>query len=790
MSQIMLNESQIAAIFDNTPIILMLFDCRGYLRLINNRARNLLGINYPDVTELSIDSMIRCLSTDSRPITKNISECNCKACELIRAFRDTVSSGNRRVISDIGSTAFSPRLIDGKIYRATIARLELTGESIILMAIEDIAKSAYSESKISGIEMAKSSELYQALFENANDAIFIMKDYTFIECNNRTLKMFGCARDQIIGKPPSDFSPEFQPDGRNSLEKSKEKMQAALEGIPQIFEWLHCRLDKTPFYTEVSLNHIPSLGKTALQAIVRDITERKMAEKALKESEEKFRRIAEHIFDVIVTVSLDGTLTYISPSVERIFGYKSEQLTGKNAYSFVKESEIAHLVELFKQVSRGEYIEGKCLHLRKADDNWADIEIYALPIYKNGVIDGAQAIIRDITETKRLRELESRTQRLETAGKIAGQVAHDFNNLLGPLVAYPALIKDMLPADHPALSFIDDIEAASNKIADINQQMLTLGRRGHYNQEVLNLNPLISQAVRDMGKLPDSITIELDLAPGLMNIKGGNAQIYRAIMNVLANARDAIGDSGKIIVKTENIYVDSAMLGYSRVPVGEYVRVSISDTGPGISPEIAPKIFDPFFTTKTTDKTRGSGLGLSIVGAVMNDHNGCIDLKSDIGQGTTFYLYFPASRESISETNEVDIRGGTESIMVVDDDNLQRTVLSNLLGRLGYNVTTCENGEKAIENLKNARIDLLILDMIMPGGIDGAETYRRALMINPDQKAIIVSGFSETERVRKAQAIGASAFVKKPINLKVLASAVRKALDTKKTVPTQIAVSK
>lgn len=779
ISQSIFNRAQITAIFDNSPTILMLFDSRGNLIRLNNLARNLLGITDPHIPKLHIGDLIRCVSTHSKlGICKP--ERLCKSCELIQGFWDTASSGTRHNITDIKSDILCPGSVQGIILKATTARLELEKELPVIITMEDITEFTRLKENLHRAEISKSSELYQTLFENANDAIFIMKDYTFIECNSRTLKMYGCTKEQIIGKPPSHFSPEFQPDGNSSVDKALEKMQAALNGTPQIFEWLHCRIDRTPFYAEVSLNHIPSLGKTALQAIVRDITERKMAETALKESEEKFRRIAERAFDVIVTVTTDGTLTYISPSVERIFGYKPDQLLGKNAHIFVKESELSEMARLFNQVSLGKYIENRCLHFRKADGSWSNIEINAVPIFKNDAIYGAQAIIRDVTETKRLQELESRAQRLETAGKIAGQVAHDFNNLLGPLVAYPELIRDMLPENHPALSFLYDMEKASNKIADLNQQLLTLSRRGHYNQDVFNLNPLISQAVKDIGKLPESLIIELDLAADLMNIKGGSAQVYRAIMNVLTNARDAVGSSGKIVIKSENVYIDKTIIGYGRVLKGEFVKLTITDTGTGIPPENIQKIFDPFFTTKTTDKIRGSGLGLSVVDAVMKDHGGYIDLKSGVGQGSAFYLYFPITHQAVPDAIDADIVGGDESIMVVDDDDMQRNVLCNLLGRLGYKVSTCESGEQALEILKDNPHNLLILDMVMPGGIDGAETFKRVLQINPKQKAIIVSGFSETGRIREARAMGASAFVKKPLNMKALASAVRKALDSAK----------
>jgi len=391
----------------------------------------------------------------------------------------------------------------------------------------------------------------------------------------------------------------------------------------------------------------------------------------------------------------------------------------------------------------------------------------------------------DITETKRLQKLESRAERLETAGTIAGQVAHDFNNLLAPMVAYPEFIRDELPGDHPVLTYLDQIEKSAQKIADINQQLLTLGRRGHYNQDALNLNTIVHQAVKDiMPRLADSVTCETSLESDLMNILGGGSQILRVITNLLVNAVDALNDIGYINIKTENYYADDVSGAYSRVPKGEYVKLTISDNGCGISDDIVHKILDPFFSTKTSDKKRGSGLGLSVVDAVIKDHNGYLDLKTQLGKGTSFYIYFPATRKSSNDDSSDKSIGGNETILVVDDDAIQRDVSTRLLEKLGYEVSSVESGEKAIEYLRENPHNLVILDMIMPGGIDGAETYQRILKTCPNQKAIIVSGFSESDRVKAVQELGAGAFVKKPLTKKTFASAVRTELDKKEEVVT------
>lgn len=513
--------------------------------------------------------------------------------------------------------------------------------------------------------------------------------------------------------------------------------------------------------------------------VMHDITERKQAEEALIESEKKFRLIAERTFDVIVMVEMDGTITYVSPSIERVFGHMPKDLIGKKVMNFVPESAIPEVIRTLKQSAAGNLVEPEFSKFEKADGSIADIEINAIPIYKEDQVIGAQAIIRDISETKRLQEQESRAQRLESAGRVAGQIAHDFNNLLAPLVAYPDFIKEGLPENHPTLKYINDMEKSANQIAEINQQLLTLSRRGHYNQEALNLNDVIQFAIGEMGILPQALVIQTDFANNLMNVRGGAAQIHRVLSNLIYNARDAMLDVGNIIIKTENYYADNLTINYGHIPKGEYIKVTISDIGGGIPKDIQHNIFDPFFTTKSSDRRRGSGLGLSVVDAVMKDHEGFIDLKSKVGEGTSFYLYFPITRGNIKTSDDNEIFGGTESILVIDDDEVQCNVALKLLKKLGYNATAVNSGEKAIKYLKENPQDLLLIDMIMPNGIDGTETFKRVLDIYPAQKAIIVSGYAESSRVEEARQLGIDIYIRKPLTLRLLAPYLRRVLDKK-----------
>jgi two-component system, cell cycle sensor histidine kinase and response regulator CckA len=244
-----------------------------------------------------------------------------------------------------------------------------------------------------------------------------------------------------------------------------------------------------------------------------------------------------------------------------------------------------------------------------------------------------------------------------------------------------------------------------------------------------------------------------------------------------------MGDAGTLRITTENVYLDQPMGRYASIESGEYLRLEVTDTGPGITPDVLARMFDAFFTTKGAAPRRGAGLGLSVVQSVVDDHRGYLVVDSTVGHSTTFNIYLPAWRGDIEETTPEQAPRGSESILVVDDDPVQRSLLTELLQTLGYRAEPVRSGEAAIALLRKRAFDLLVLDMVMPPGIDGAETYRRAAALHRGQRAIILSGFSESDRVAVAQELGAGAYVRKPVTLPRLARAVRAELDLSPATP-------
>lgn len=524
-------------------------------------------------------------------------------------------------------------------------------------------------------------------------------------------------------------------------------------------------------YDELDATHLQLLA-VELNKILRQ----RESEQMLKTSEDRFRAISENALTGIWIIQ-DGLIKYTNPILSRLLGCPAAELAGSDPLAQFQSDCRAKVVLLLKECGSPN-TTARQIEVRAISKAGSQLDFELAASYIEW--DGRCAVLcnlLNVTETKRLRELEARAQRLETVGRIAGQVAHDFNNLLGPVMAYPELIRGEIPINNEVYEYLNAIESAAHQIAAINQDLLTLGRRGHYSVELLNVNTIIKESIKELEPLEATVICETDLGSDLMRVKGGTAQIRRAISNLLHNAQDALNGVGKISITTENYYADEVTVGYCRIPKGEYVKISIADTGIGMPEEILQRIFEPFFTMKTADRRRGSGLGLSVVDAVIKDHGGFLDLVSQVGVGTTFYLYFPACREQDIIEQSEEIKGGSENILIVDDDGMQREVLARILSKLGYRTAQASSGEEAIEMLKQAPADLLLLDMIMPGGIDGAETFREALSIHPGQKAIIVSGFSESHQVKTVQACGAGAFVKKPLSVKTIAAAVRKELD-------------
>ncbi len=515
-----------------------------------------------------------------------------------------------------------------------------------------------------------------------------------------------------------------------------------------------------------------------------DVTEQTAAKEALRQSEEKYRELVENINDVLFVIDKDCMVTYISPVIESVLGYDADELIGKCFLDYVNrldrersELDFARALNLPGGPRDYRFID------KSGETKWCRIS--SRPISEGHQTTGIQGVLVDINRSKHLEEQLQRAQKMEALGTMAGGVAHDLNNLLSGIVSYPELLLMDLPENSPLRQPLTTIKKSGENAAAIVQDLLTLARRGVAALELLNLNQLVqvcleSPEIQSLLRLHPKIHLTTCLQPDLLNFYGSSFHILKSLSNLISNAVEAMPKGGRIEIATSNRYADRAVSGFDRVKEGEYAVLSITDSGVGISESDRARIFEPFYTRKAMGRT-GSGLGMAAVWGAVKDHNGYIDLQSKEGQGTRIELFFPATRDQLKmgriPEKLTDFKGNGEFILVVDDMPAQREIATGILERLGYRCRSVASGEEAIEFLRKKTADLVILDMIMEPGIDGYETYRQIISIRPGQKAIVASGFSETERVRKTQAIGAGCYIKKPYTIAGIGKVIKEELQ-------------
>ncbi len=636
-----------------------------------------------------------------------------------------------------------------------------------------------------------SEEKYRSVFESSATAtLMVEKDFTISMVNGEFERLSGYTREELEGKktwpdflPKEDFDNLEDYCARKFANKIKEPVPVEVR-----FYDRHGNIRNVL----VKIGKIPGSDTRVFSLI--DITSRKRVEKALRESEEKYRNILQSIEEGYFESDLSGKLTFINESVCKILGYFRREILGKKYEDFVSPETANKMFSTFQGVFKtGRPVKVSNHEFIKKDGSKIILELSANLMrdeHRNPI--GFRGIMRDVTERiqaeaerKKLEAKLQQAKRMEAIGTLAGGVAHDLNNILSGIVSYPELLLMQLAPDDPLRKPIITIQKSGEKAATIVQDLLTLARRGVAVTEVINLNKIVSEYLvspeyEKLKSFHPEVNVVTRLEDDLLNIVGSPVHLSKTVMNLISNAAEAMPDGGEILITTENCYLDNLLEG-TELREGEYIILKVADTGIGMSPEDKERIFEPFYTKKVMGRS-GTGLGMAVVWGTVQDHKGYIRVDSEKGKGTTFTLYFPATRKRLSEHKKVkfsleEYMGKGESILVVDDVKEQREIATEILKRLNYSVEAVASGEEAIEYVKQRPVDSLVLDMIMEPGIDGLETYKRILQIRPGQKAVIVSGFSESDRVKEAQEMGAGTYVRKPYSLEKIGLALRKELD-------------
>ena len=524
------------------------------------------------------------------------------------------------------------------------------------------------------------------------------------------------------------------------------------------------------------------------EGVAIDITTSKLAEKTLRESEERYRSLFKNNHSIMLLInSENGDIVDANPAAVTFYGWSYQELIGKKITDIntLTKDEVFQEMEQVKKEKRQQLF----FRHRLSDGTVRDVEVYSGPI----TVEGRKllySIIHDISERKQAeaalrdsQEKMARLKKMELLGVLAGGVAHDLNNVLSGIVSYPELLLMDLPADSRLRKPIETMQQSGQSAVAIVQDLLTLARGVATVREPLNLNDIVGDYLKspeheNLKQFSPSVSFQTRLAPELLNIAGSQVHIRKVVMNLVSNASEAIDGVGHVTISTVNRYVETPLKGYDNVKAGEYAVLVVSDDGSGISPDDLDRIFEPFFTKKVMGRS-GTGLGLAVVWNVVQDHEGYIDVKST-EHGTTFELYFPITRTEIPGRAALrpieDYQGSGESVLVVDDVESQREIACSMLEKLRYSAMAVSSGEAAVEYLQSHTVDLILLDMIMEPGMGGRETYEKILEIYPNQKAIIASGFAETDEVKETQKLGAGCYIRKPLTLEKLGLAIREEL--------------
>jgi len=536
-------------------------------------------------------------------------------------------------------------------------------------------------------------------------------------------------------------------------------------------------------------NEFQQLAESANQMV----DQRKKVRQELQASESRFYKIIETAHIPMAINNEMGDIILINQNFSELFGYNKNDIPTMDHWWELaypdKSQRIKAILKWKERVkdskSRKNSLFGEMRTIRCKDDSIRQIEVNYTQVdsIRLTTFHDLTDKIKADKEKELLRKQLMQAQKMEAIGLMAGGVAHDLNNILSGIIGYPEIILRQLPTNSKLRKSIKAIQDCGTRASDVVADLITVARGVASARDVSNLNHLIQEYLSSPEYLKlmekyDLITCKTDLEKNLLNVSCSETHIKKCIMNLVMNAAESITGPGHIMISTANKYLDKKIFHNQNLNIGEYSVISISDTGEGIENEDLERIFEPFYTKKVMGLS-GTGLGLTVVWNTVKDHNGGVSVQSS-DSGTVFDLYFPATRKNVTPvTSDKDIdklMGKGEKILIIDDEKLQQELASELLTLLGYTVHSVSSGEEALIYLQNAEVDLLLLDMIMAPGINGRKTYEKLIRTHPGQKAIITSGYSENDEVKKTQQLGAGEFVKKPYQMHQLGQAVKKEL--------------
>jgi len=621
---------------------------------------------------------------------------------------------------------------------------------------------------------AKSKRLSRIVEESLNEIyIFKASDYRFIHVNRGAYKNLGYSREEMSHFTPVDLKPEFTM--QHFIELVEPLQRGKTDNV--VFDTVHKRKNGSLYPVEVHLQLMEKDTEPIFVAIILDITERKQAERNLRESEERYKTVANFTYDWEIWKAPDDTLIYISPSCERITGYspkdffKDQQLLGRIIHPKDHKLVIDHTRKCLGDCDTA-HIDFRII-TKNGEERW--ISHTCQSAYgSDGKFIGRRISNRDITDRKHMEESLLNIKKLEATATLAGGLAHDFNNLLGGILNYISLAKEDINPKDEAFTCLSEVEKISIEAGNLTQKFITFSKGGIPGsaETVMNINEYLSDTV-DLIVSGSNMECEYSFLENLRPVEIDKSQIRQAILNIIINSKEAMPDGGSLKITSKNVSINKE----AGLPIkaGNYVKIIISDNGCGITKVNLPVIFDLYFSTKTKGTQKGTGLGLSTVYSIIKYHEGHISVESKEGVGTDVSIYLPVSQKPLvsqevkeePKTREDRAAVGPKRILFMDDEEFIRLPTKKILERMGHEVELACHGVEAIQKYAHARdsghpFDVVILDLTIKGGMGGKQTIEELLKINPNVKAIVASGYSDDPVISNYKKYGFCASLPKP----------------------------
>ncbi len=629
--------------------------------------------------------------------------------------------------------------------------------------------------------LRQSEEKYRTIFENAIEGIFqSTPDGHYVKVNPALARMFGYGSPEEMMTGVTDIGHQIYVDPEDRV-----RFQRLIEeqGLVEGFQAEERRRDGDKIWVSVNAHTVRDGSGAILyyEGTMEDITAQKRNEQALKESEERYRTVIEHSNEGIALLK-GNKFIYVNKRFLDIHGYSNpEEIIGKSNSTMLHPDDLQRIRDINRRRKANEPVPEsyECRGIKK-DGSLVHLEVSATGVVYQG--EPVRLVFtRDVSERKALEEQFRQSQKLEAIGQLAGGVAHDFNNILTVITGFGSILKMNMKEGDPSMGYVDQMLASAEKAANLTRSLLAFGRKQIISPKPSDINTIIRRMKSFLSRLiGEDIELKTMLSPGEIVAMVDENQIDQVIMNIAANARDAMPHGGTLLISTRKAKIDNKFIkanGFGEA--GSYALISISDTGTGMDEETKEKIFEPFFTTKEVGK--GTGLGLSTVYGIVKQHNGHVLVESEPDKGTTFNIYLPLIRfEETMKTHEPspDIAGGNETILLVEDEENVRGYIKAVLEHFGYKIVEAVDGADAIKQFGEYKdtIDLCVIDVVMPR-MNGKELYDRLSKVKPHLKALFISGYTNDILIQKGVSGIETDLISKPIKPADLLAKVREVLE-------------